>query len=67
MPKTSVRFTSYPRTEPPPQFIPSIVEAFRVSAHLKPRKSGLPSPRLLPRSLPGLVLNEEPAGARRPS
>ena len=29
MPKTSVRFTSYPRTEPPPQFIPTIVEAFR--------------------------------------
>lgn len=29
MRKTSVRFTSFPRTEPPPQFIPNIVEVFR--------------------------------------
>jgi len=29
MPETSIRFTSYPRTEPPPAFVASIVEAFR--------------------------------------
>ena len=29
MPKSTVRFTCFPRTEPPPQFIPSVVDAFR--------------------------------------
>lgn len=29
MAKTAVRFTSYPRTEPPPEYIPKIVAAFR--------------------------------------
>ena len=29
MPKTTVRFTSYPRTEPPPQFVPSVIAAFQ--------------------------------------
>jgi hypothetical protein len=29
MPKSSIRFTSYPRTEPPPIFIGEIVETFR--------------------------------------
>lgn len=31
MPKTSIRFNSYPRTEPPPAFVPSVVEAFRTA------------------------------------
>jgi hypothetical protein len=29
MAKTSIRYTSYPRTEPPAAFVASIVEAFR--------------------------------------
>lgn len=31
MPKTAVRFTSYPRTEPPPHFVATVVEAFRTA------------------------------------
>lgn len=29
MSRSSIRFSSFPRTEPPPDFIPKIVEAFR--------------------------------------
>ena len=29
MSKSSIRFISYPRTEPPPSFVPTIVDAFR--------------------------------------
>lgn len=29
MSKTSIRFSSFPRTEPPPPFIPKVIEAFR--------------------------------------
>jgi hypothetical protein len=31
LPKSTIRFTSFPRTEPPPSFVPAVVAAFRQS------------------------------------
>lgn len=50
MAKTTIRFTSFPRTEPPPQFIPAIVDVFRKHEEdiaMKMLKKGLTSDQVL--------------------
>lgn len=50
MPKTTIRFTSFPRTEPPPHFVPDVVAVFRkAEKHISTKKlaKGLTSDQVL--------------------
>jgi len=58
MPATSVRFTSYPRTEPPPTFVDAVVGVFRAhEAHIGTAmlKKGLTSDEVLAKLRDDLV------------
>ena len=58
MPKTTVRFSSFPRTEPPPDFVTEILETFRgCEARIATKRlsKGLTSDQVLAELAPGLL------------
>jgi hypothetical protein len=58
MPKSTIRFTSFPRTEPPPDFVPRLITAFRsCESAISTEKldKGLTSDGVLPELSPALV------------